>query len=78
MKAAGIRQGQGERRGFHCFRHYLAVRLLSEETPLPIISSILGHRNKDSTKIYLSTDLAHLQTCALDLTGIEVTKEELR
>ena len=78
MKAAGIRQGPEDRKGFHCFRHYVASRLLSEETPLPIISSILGHRNKDSTKVYLSTDLVHLRTCALDLTGIEVTKEELR
>jgi integrase len=78
MKAAGIRQGPEDRKGFHCFRHYVASRLLSEETPLPIISSILGHRNKDSTKIYLSTDLVHLRACALDLTGIEVTQEELR
>ncbi|MCJ7483476.1 MAG: site-specific integrase [Thermodesulfovibrionales bacterium] len=78
MKAAGIRQGLEDRKGFHCFRHYVASRLLSEETPLPIISSILGHRNKDSTKVYLSTDLVHLRTCALDLTGIEVTKDELR
>jgi integrase len=78
MKAAGIRQGKGERKGFHCFRHYVAERLLAEETPLPIISSILGHRNKDSTKIYLSTDLEHLQACALNLKGIEVTKEELQ
>ena len=57
MKAAGIRQGKQDRKGFHCLRHSLAARLLSEETPLPIISSILGHRDKDSTKIYLSTDL---------------------
>lgn len=78
MKAAGIRQGPEDRKGFHCFRHYVASRLLSEETPLPIISSILGHRNKDSTKVYLSTDLVHLRTCALDLTGIEITQEELR
>ncbi len=77
MKAAGIRQGKGDRKGFHCLRHSLAARLLSEETPLPIISSILGHRDKDSTKIYLSTDLVHLRACALGLTGIEVTKEEL-
>jgi integrase len=78
MKAAGIRQGPEDRKGFHCFRPYVASRLLSEETPLPIISSILGHRNKDTTKIYLSTDLVHLRACALDLTGIEVTQEELR
>jgi integrase len=77
MKAAGIRQGKGDRKGFHCLRHSLAARLLSEDTPLPIISSILGHRDKDSTKIYLSTDLVHLQACALGLTGIEVTREAL-
>ncbi len=77
MKAAGIRQGKGDRKGFHCLRHSLAARLLAEETPLPIISSILGHQDKDSTKIYLSTDLEHLRACALSLTGIEVTKEEL-
>ena len=78
MKAAGIRQGRDERKGFHCLRHSVAARLLSEETPLPVISSVLGHRNKDSTKIYLSTDLAHLRDCALSLKGIEVAQEELR
>lgn len=77
MKDAGIRQGQEDRKGFHCFRHSVAARLLSEETPLPVISSILGHRNKDSTKVYLSTDLDHLRVCALNLNGIEVSREEL-
>jgi integrase len=78
MKDAGIRQGKEDRKGFHCFRHSMAARLLAEETPLPIISSILGHRDKDFTKVYLSTDLVHLRACALSLTGIEVTREELR
>lgn len=77
MKKAGIRQNKDDRKGFHCLRHSLAARLLSEETPLPVISSILGHRDKDSTKVYLSTDLEHLRTCALGLSGIEITKEEL-
>jgi len=77
MKAAGIRQSKGDRRGFHSLRYYVAARLLAEETPLPIISSILGHRDKDSTKVYLSTDLVHLRACALSLKGIEITKEEL-
>jgi integrase len=77
MKKADIRQGEGERNGFHSLRHSVATRLLAEETPLPIISSILGHRNKDSTTVYLSTDLKHLRTCALNLAGIEVTREEL-
>lgn len=77
MKDAGIRQGTDECTGFHCLRHSLAARLLSEETPLPVISSILGHRNKDSTKVYLSTDLEHLRACSLSLQGIEVTQKEL-
>ena len=77
MKDAGIRQGKECRKGFHCLRHYVAARLLFNETPLPIISCILGHRDKDSTKVYLSTDLVHLCACALSLKGIEVTKEEL-
>jgi len=64
-ESSGDPAGKGGRKGFHCLRHSLAARLLAEETPLPIISSILGHRDKDSTKIYLSTDLEHLRACAL-------------
>jgi len=77
MKDAGIRQDNGNQKGFHCLRHSLAARLLSEETPLPVISSILGHRDKDSTNVYLSSDLEHLRACALSLQGIEVTHKEL-
>lgn len=78
MKAAGVRQKKEDRKGFHCLRHSLAARLLAAETPLSVISSILGHRDKDSTRVYLSTDLAHLRDCALSLTGIEVTQEVLQ
>lgn len=78
MKKAEIRQAYGDRRGSHCCRHTVAARLLAAETPLPIISSVLGHANKNSTKVYLSTDLEHLRACALELVGIEVAKEELQ
>lgn len=75
MKRAGIRQGPGHSKGPHSLRHSLAARLLAVETPLPIISGVLGHANKDTTKIYLSTDTEHLRACALGLNGIEVVKE---
>jgi integrase len=78
MKLAGIRQGKGERKGFHCLRHTVAARLLAGGTPLPIISSLLGHQDKNSTRVYLSTDLEHLRACALSLVGIEVAEEERR
>jgi integrase len=33
MKAAGIRQSKGDRKGFHIFRHHLATTLLANEVP---------------------------------------------
>lgn len=77
MDKSGIRQAKGDRKGSHCCRHTAAARLLAAETPLPLISSLLGHANKNSTMVYLSTDLEHLRACALGLDGIEVVKEEL-
>lgn len=78
MKKAGIRQDEGDRKGAHCLRHSVAARLLAAETPLPIISSVLGQADKNSARVYLSTDMEHLQSCALGLAGIEVVKEELQ
>ncbi len=77
MVKAGIRQESGQQRGTHCLRHSLAARMLAGETPLPVISAVLGHANKDSTKVYLSTDSEHLRHCALGLEGIEVTSKAL-
>jgi len=77
MKKAGIRQSDNQRKGFHIFRHSVAARMLSQETPLSVISNTLGHGSMASSKVYLSTDGEHLKACALSLNGIEVTKEEL-
>ena len=40
MKAAGIRQFKGDRKGFHIFRHHLATALLGKGVPQPVIA---GH-----------------------------------
>lgn len=75
MNRAGIRQDPGQRKGPHSLRHSLAARLLAVETPLPVISGVLGHADKDTTKIYLATDTNHLRACALGLDGIELAGE---
>ena len=77
MKSAHVRQEKGTQKGLRVFRYSLATTLLSEGVPVPVISSILGHSNKESTNTYLSADEVHLQECALGLSGIEVTREEL-
>lgn len=45
-----------KKKGPHALRHSLASRLLEENIPLPIISSILGHATTETTATYLSID----------------------
>jgi integrase len=56
-----------KKRGLHSLRHTLASRLLEKDTPLPVISDILGHINPDSTSIYLKVDIQKLRECSLNL-----------
>lgn len=53
------------RRGMHSLRHTMASMLLEKDTPLPIISNILGHADADSTAIYLKVGMKKLKECAL-------------
>ena len=47
-------------------RHTLAARLLQRETPLHVISDILGHATSASTMIYAKADVESLRAAALD------------
>lgn len=77
MKQCGIHEEGGMSQGTHCLRHCVAQKMLSESVPLPVISSVLGHKNKESTRRYLSVDTERLRFCSLGFSGIEVQKEEL-
>lgn len=39
--------------------------LLEMETPLPVITNILGHSDSNTTAVYLKTDLKKLAECIL-------------
>lgn len=54
-----------KRRGMHSLRHTMASVLLEKDTPLSIISDILGHADTDSTAVYLKVDIKKLKECAL-------------
>ncbi len=75
MKAAGIRQSKGERKGFHLFRHHLATALLGNGVPQPVISRTLGHTSPNSLEPYLSADFPHLKECALSIECFPVPRE---
>ncbi len=55
-----------QQRGMHSLRHTLASMLLEKDTPLTIISDILGHTDVDSTAVYLKVGIKKLKQCALD------------
>lgn len=67
MTIANISTNMGAKRvGLHALRHSLAVTLLEKNTPLPVISEILGHASTNSTSAYLKVDVPMLRQCALD------------
>ena len=65
MRKAGIDQRTKKHSGFHSLRHSAGSMLLEMETPLPIITDILGHSDSDVTAVYLKTDLQKLAECVL-------------
>lgn len=65
MRKAGIDRRERKRSGFHSLRHSTGSMLLEMNTPLPVITNILGHSDPDITAIYLKTDLKKLMQCVL-------------
>ena len=53
-------------RGMHSLRHTAASRMLEHNTPLAVISDILGHTDTDATAVYLKVDVNKLKECCLD------------
>ena len=65
MRKAGIRRDKNKHSGFHSLRHSAGSMMLGMETPLPVITTILGHADMDVTAIYLKTDITKLAECIL-------------
>ena len=64
MKLVGI---SAKRRAFHALRRTFGTRLLQNEVSFELIQQLLGHRDMDSMKLYLSIDEKGLKQCALPL-----------
>lgn len=69
MQKAGISRYRERHSGFHSLRHSAGSMLLEMETPLPVITTILGHSDSDITAVYLKTDLKKLAKCVLNPEG---------
>ena len=62
---AGLHLRKDRHSGFHSLRHSAASILLENETPLPVITEILGHADSNITAVYLKTDIEKLRECIL-------------
>jgi integrase len=72
LKSAGILHQPGDGKSFHALRRSMGTWMLESGVPLTTISQVLGHKEQDSTKQYLSMDHVRLASCALDFQEIPV------
>jgi integrase/recombinase XerD len=57
----------GQACGMHSLRGALAVAMIGNGAPMPVISAVLGHASSDTTQAYyLRFDVERLRCCALD------------
>ena len=68
---AGIDLPPGEVCGMHSLRGALAVAMIGNGTPMPVVSAVLGHASSDTTQAYyLRFDVERLRCCALDVEDV--------
>jgi integrase len=68
---AGIDFPPGQARGMHSLRGALAVAMIGNGTPVPVVSAVLGHASSDTTQAYyLRFDVERLRRCALDVEDV--------
>ena len=55
----------------HSLRGALAIAMLGNGAPIPVISAVLGHACSDTTQAYyLRFDIERLRCCALDVEDV--------
>ncbi len=68
---AGITFPPGQVCGMHSLRGALAVAMIGNGTPMPVVSAVLGHASSDTTQAYyLRFDVARLRCCAVDVEDV--------
>ncbi|TKT85976.1 site-specific integrase [Dyadobacter frigoris] len=66
MVSAKIETMNDQKHGLHSLRSTLALTLLENGTPLPIISEVLGHQSVQTTRFYLKIDMNGLRNCVIN------------
>lgn len=67
-----IKAGFNQNNGIHALRRSVGTNMAIAGVKIDTVSQILGHKDIDSTKQYISLNAPKLKECALSLNGIEV------
>ena len=68
---AGITFGSDEVCGMHSLRGSLAVAMIGNDVPMPVVSAVFGHASSDTTQAYyLRFDIERLRCGALDVEDV--------
>lgn len=66
FEKAGIER-RCRKRGAHTLRYSLATTMLANNTPVPVITGVLGHASSRTTQKYLSIDVDGLRKVSLEV-----------
>ncbi len=76
IKMAGLIFPEGTKTGFHCFRRHLGSELVKSGEELTMVTQILGHKDQQSAKAYLSFDTEQLKECCTSMAHIPMNRGE--
>lgn len=77
LKKAGIKHPESEKISMHTFRRSLGTSLIDSGENLEMVAQVLGHKNKESTKGYISVSERLLRSCTMDM-PVLTRKTEVR
>ena len=75
MEKAGITRPASEKINMHTFRRSLGTSLVDSGENLEMVAQILGHKDKEATKGYISVSERMLRLCALPMPELNEREE---
>lgn len=75
LKKIGIIHEVGDGKTFHGIRRLLATEMLYKQTPVTTIAQVLGHKDMNVTKRYISLDIPGLTKCTLGFDSLTTGRD---
>jgi len=71
IKSMGIERKLDDGKTLQGIRRMLASNMTISKVPITTISQVLGHKNMDIAKVYISLDMEELKCCTLDFNSLK-------